>query len=189
MILNKIPNPARRFLMERLRRLQEALEALGQRLREGISQLIGKHVGDAVRDAIESVLCKEPVYHPPERPIPQYRSYHDPYDYPHEEYPEEGFWGDRESVYEEPEPEQKVSRWRPLLAGLAQLVTWTVHRIPKHRPLKKLVCIGAAAGIITLVAGPLAGGIVMTVGTTVLMTRLADRTTDIVGQLATVAAP
>jgi hypothetical protein len=34
-----------------------------------------------------------------------------------------------------------------------------------------------------------AGGVVMTVGTTVMMTRLADRTTDIVGQVATVARP
>src|SRR5262249_22981778 len=138
MILNKIPNPARRFLMERLRRLQEALEALGQRLREGISQLIGKHVGDAVRDAIEGALCSQPVHRLPERPSPSYRSYHDPYGYPHEDYPEDGFWEDIESVQVEPEPEQKVSRWRPLLAGLAQLVTWTIHSIPKHRPLKKL---------------------------------------------------
>src|SRR5262249_29418510 len=107
--------------------------------------------------------------------------------HPHEEYPEEGFWGNREP--EEPARQQKPSRWRSLLTGLVQLAAWSVRNNSKRPSLKRLLCIGTAVGILTLVAGPVAGGIAMTVGTVGLLTWSADETTEAVGPLADVTAP
>jgi hypothetical protein len=157
MLLDRIPKPARRFLLVRLQRLQEALEALGQRLREGIAQLVGRHVGDAVRDAIERVLCQESSSHLPERPLPPYRGYrghHNAFSHPYEDYPEEeGFWGDREPMAEEPEPQTQPSRRRALLAGLAQLTGWWLKHRPRRPALRWVLAAGAAVGIATVVAG------------------------------------
>jgi hypothetical protein len=169
MILDTIHRPARRFLLERLERFHEALDTLGQRLREGIAQLISKHVGDAIRDAIESVLGNRRAHFTPERHLPQNRSYHDPYGYPYGDDPEDGFWEDREEVPDEAEPQQPPWRWRSLLTGLTQLVAWSVRSSARRPSLKKLLCLGAGMGILTLLAGPVVGGIVTAISTTILL--------------------
>src|SRR4051794_31564496 len=51
-----LPRRARRYLLERLERLHEALASLARRLRDGIATVIGTHVGDAVRDALQAAL-------------------------------------------------------------------------------------------------------------------------------------
>src|SRR5262249_42731485 len=58
---------------ERLGRLCDDLSALGRRLCQGIAMLAGRHVGEAVRDAVEAALGSAP----PDLgcPGPQRRSY------------------------------------------------------------------------------------------------------------------
>ena len=56
MSLEILSRPARRFLAERLDRLQETLENFGRRVREGVAAVLGSHIGEAVRDALHAVL-------------------------------------------------------------------------------------------------------------------------------------
>jgi hypothetical protein len=54
--IDSLSRSARRFLAARLDRLQQSLEAFGQRVRESLAAVIGGHIGDAVRDALHAVL-------------------------------------------------------------------------------------------------------------------------------------
>src|SRR5262245_66297941 len=47
---------ARRALTDRLGRLRGSMEDLGAWFRENVARLIGKHVGEAVRDALAAAL-------------------------------------------------------------------------------------------------------------------------------------
>ena len=51
-----LTRPVRRYLKERLDRLHNALASLARRLRESIASVIGTHLGDAVRDAVQAAL-------------------------------------------------------------------------------------------------------------------------------------
>src|SRR5258708_18840305 len=115
MIADTLSRPVRRCLVNRLERLHESLEKLGQRLRESIAQIIGNEIGDAVRDALEAALLTVPS--------PSYldRRMYDRRDtreyqrgYPQENYPDGNFWGEPEPI-EEPEELPKPSRWKSLL--------------------------------------------------------------------------
>src|SRR5262249_50602792 len=56
---------------ERLSRLCDDLSALGRRLCEGIAMLAGRHVGEAVRDAVEAALGSAPPDLDPPGPLPR----------------------------------------------------------------------------------------------------------------------
>jgi hypothetical protein len=186
-VSNTLTHSTRRFLMDRLDRLHDALEGLGKRLREGIAQLVGSHIGDAVKDALAVLLLRNA---PAPDPEPYYRresSYrpHDPY---HDDY-ERGFWNEREPMPRErdpepePEREQKPSRWKTMLTGLVQVSTWWLQRYS----WRSYVIAGAAVSAATLIASPVVGGVLALVGTAALLTRLiaraahaADRATHLV---------
>src|SRR5260370_24953924 len=81
-------NLARRAVQhvcDRLEQLHEALLGLGQRLRDSIAQLVGSHIGDAVREAVRTLLeaasPRPPGADPPAMPFrsDSYRGrpYHD----------------------------------------------------------------------------------------------------------------
>src|SRR4051794_4774363 len=75
----------RRYLQERLDRLHNALASLACRLRESIAAVIGTHLGDAVRDAVQAALDQRTRASPqsndpddfPHRPV--HGDGHDPY--------------------------------------------------------------------------------------------------------------
>src|SRR5690242_5141588 len=108
----ELAGAARRFLAERLDRLQEALEGLGGRVREGVASVVGGHVGDAVRDALGAALgrqaqpdrfpySREPLGRGPYRhdPYESDRYAHVPEDHldPRDGFPDErsaDFWGE-----------------------------------------------------------------------------------------------
>src|SRR5205807_8960519 len=101
MPISTLSRPARLFLMERLERLHQALENLGQRLRDGIAHLVGTHVGDAIRDTLAGLLRNgAPPHTGASYPEPE------PACYPHEYAPSDdrhqGFWHD--PVPAPPEP-------------------------------------------------------------------------------------
>src|SRR5258708_7637785 len=122
MTIDYLSRPARRFLSDRLDRLHNALESLGQRLREGIAHLVGSPIGAAARDALASALQHQ--LQP--RPIDSYPAY-DRADQPHSFQDDSDirrdFWheAEYESLPPEPAPAPKVEpkprRWQPLLTG------------------------------------------------------------------------
>ena len=196
MNIGHMSRSARRFLIDRLERLHTALETLGERLREGIAQLVGGHIGDAVKDALATTLLRRPVHlgpHPDHDP----RAWHSatldrhgdclPQDHPYREH----FWEEPEleplPAPRSQEPEQP-SRWKSLVAGGVHLVTlWYRHR-PPRRFLLRFLGLGAVAILVTLVAGTLIGGLVATFGTVSLLTNTADTATDAAESVAVVAA-
>ena len=122
MSIDSLSRSARRFLAARLFRLQQTLEAFGQRVRESLAAVIDGHSGDAVRDALHAVLRNgrqlRPTFldtHPDDR-----FDLHDvaqdemPYDEPME------FWRDPETTpLAAPADAKPPSRWRGMLtAGL-----------------------------------------------------------------------
>jgi hypothetical protein len=194
MKIDYLSRPTRRFLSDRLDRLHNALESLGQRLREGIAHLVGSHIGVAVRDALASALQHKPQL----RPIDSYPAY-DRADQPHSFRDDsdirQDFWHEREyeSLPPELEPAPKVEpkprRWQPLLTGGVQLASWWLQHRPTPRSLKRVLVIGTVTGVTMLVAGPLIGGIVAVAGTAFLLMRMADTASHAAGRVAAAATP
>src|SRR5579872_6957651 len=96
---NTLRHTTQRFLMDRLEKLHDALQNLGQRLRASIAQIIGTQIGDAVQEAIEGLLHTQPIERYPDRRL-QGERWPDHHGYPYGPR-ESGFWGDYE-----PEPEE-----------------------------------------------------------------------------------
>jgi hypothetical protein len=179
MSANTLTHTTRRFVMDRLERLVESLENLSHRLRETLANLVGTHIGDAIRDALEALL-----HHKPTSRLPDYyrrldqddrrRDY--PYDYPEED--DHAFWYGQESLpsapLPEPEPGPKSSRWKSLLTGLVHLSSWFLHQPSKRHSWLWVLGVGTV-GISTLLVNPVLGGVVMLVGAAALFRRLADR--------------
>src|SRR5262245_61337932 len=132
MLVHSLSHSARRFLMNRLERLHDALLNLGRRLRESIAEILGTHVGAAVRDAVENPLLQKwpalshrsHLRYEPLRDEPRYS--------PREDYDRTDFWEEppepsyleEESEREQEAPKQgheKATRWKVLLTGVAQL--------------------------------------------------------------------
>jgi hypothetical protein len=174
-----------RYLARRLELLYESLEEIARRLRESIARTVGEHVADAVR---------EQVGHGPDRRAPRYAEPeygHWGYDPPHdrafdEDQDYDARWQDRSDLRSEeptPQPFAGTSRWWALLPAWLRVLAWALHAAPGGR-LLPLLATGVAAGGVTLLAGPLAGGLTAAVGLTLLMTGLADALRDAVGRLA-----
>src|SRR2546423_1580426 len=163
MSIKNLNRPVPRFLLDRLDRLQETLQTIGQRLRDSIAQVVGTQVGEAVRDALEGVLHGR---QPQDRALDHHSYRPDPYrerDHLYDAREENGFWHDPErhtpepmlqpERIPEPTPEPRPSRWKALLVGAVELATWWLRRGPQRPSLKKLLGAGAVVGLVTLVAG------------------------------------
>jgi hypothetical protein len=171
-----LTRPVRRFLSERLERLREALENLGRRLRESVAQLLGTHIGETVRQAVENALQVQPLRR--YDPEPFYRHGGRERHFEDDDFEEDRFWGREPSVWEPPEPEtpienEKPSRWKAVLdAALHGLFCFVRPRC--ERPsLLKLVGIGAAIGLATLLGVPVIGGAVLALAAMLLLKKLA----------------
>jgi hypothetical protein len=170
MHIGNLGRSAGRFVTEPLEQLREALESLGQRLRESLAHLVGAHVGQAVRDSLGAALTQEEPEHIAARYDHYERYQQDP-----DDIEEERFWGRPAPRPQLPPPEAKPPgrwfRWKALLSGGVQIASvWLQQRMPR-RSLRWLVCLGAVAGLTTLATGPLVGGLVTTAVTTYLLTR------------------
>jgi hypothetical protein len=180
MSISSLGRAAGRFLTERLELLKEALEGLGQRLREGVAQLLGAHVGQAVRDSVGAALANEPDDDVAAR-FDRYERYdHDGYD--PDDIEEERFWGHAAPPPRElpPQPEgaSRWSRCKALLTGGVQVASvWLQHRLPQ-KSLRWLVGLGSLAGLLTLASGPLVGGLVTAAVTGFLLARPANPTVN-----------
>jgi hypothetical protein len=191
-----LTKPVRRYLMERLERLYEALSRLGQRLRESIASIVGEHVGEVVRETVQAVLEHRL---PDSRPrLPSYRdpgyrepSYRGPYSQ-HQEDPrygvpqQPGFWYDDEPEdYDPPDPpsNRPATRWWSFLATAFQALGWWVKNQPGCIYVRRVLGIGAMAGVAAVVFGPMAGIVTAMAGSALFLTHLADSARDAVGVL------
>jgi hypothetical protein len=193
MSISNFSRPARRFLLNRLERLRESLEALGHRLRQCVSDIIGTQVGEAIRDALDRTLrlkslVPTPTCDPPE--IPPGVQQEDPRGWDWEPPDPEEAYREPDAPGWEPSPEPspppraqqaptppsdvRPSRWRSVLAGLVELAGWWLQRGPKRSSLRKLFGLGAIVGTLMVVAGPVVGGVAMTVSTALLLTSSAN---------------
>ena len=200
-----LTKPVRRYLMERLERLYEALSRLGQRLRESIASVVGEHVGEVVRETVQAVLenrlpdsrprlpsYREQSYRESGYRDPSYRepSYRGPYSH-HQEDPrygvpqQPGFWYDEAEEYDPPDPpsNRPATRWWSFLATAFQALGWWIKSQPGCIYMRRVVGIGAAAGVAALVFGPVAGVLTAVAGSALFLTHLADGMRDVVGGL------
>jgi hypothetical protein len=216
-----------RQLCARLERLHQALLGLGQRLRESIAQLVGSHIGDAVREAIRALLEGAgprppghalPHAHDPYRPNHQRSDFHpgachgspasDPYardpwgrdPYEQDPYSEDAYQDDTLEngagsqhgqgpggspvLMPELPALPGMPRWWSFLPAALQLADWWLRRYPSRPRLVGAVVVGAAAAITAVTAGPLAGAVTAVAGTAVLLTPLADGSSNAVAELA-----
>jgi hypothetical protein len=201
-----LTRPVRRYLLERLERLHDALSRLGQRLREGLASVIGEHVGETVREAVHAALdrrlpdsrrldtqpqvpsyrdpsYREPAYRQPS--YPGYREDAETWDRDYGGHESAGLWNDRPvTVPPSPPPAPPKSRWWPLLPAALEAVRWWLHRGLFRKPTLTVLAVGATAGFIALVGGPLAVALAAAVGTALTLTGLADGVRNAIGGLA-----
>ena len=157
------PDPPR-TLAERLSRLNDNLQALGERLKASIAGLLSDTIADAVRDSVRGLLGGEEASHDPYR---DRRDRHAPDHYPDER---DDPWADEDRRWEEEEvytPTREASpkgnRWRNAASAALQTCLWFLKRQPRRRPVLTTVCVTLAAGVTGFVAGPL-----LAAGTTLL---------------------
>jgi hypothetical protein len=194
-------NLARRALhlaCERLERLREALLGLGRRLRDSIAELVGSHVGEAVREAVHALLEENyprpagnvpPLRAPPRGSYPQehYRGE----SYPEELYGDDPYQDDHWSnVHEAPHRRSPPERqdqdqpgtqavalpsptWWSLVPPAVQMASWVVRRLPGRPSVLGSLLVGVAAAVTTGTAGPLAGAVTAVAGVVVLLTALS----------------
>jgi hypothetical protein len=77
-----------------------------------------------------------------------------------------------------------MPRWWSFLPAALQLADWWLRRYPSRPRLVGAVVVGAAAAITAVTAGPLAGAVTAVAGTAVLLTSLADGSSNAVAELA-----
>jgi hypothetical protein len=146
-------------LAERLERLNDSLQSLGQQLREAVASAIGSAVAGAVRDAIRGLLAPDdPATHfedrrpYQERYEPVYRGWDDPNG--------PGWYEEDYPLADRPEPARRPQgsgRWSNALGVALQAgLCWLRHQ-PRRRPVLTAVLVAVAAGMAALLAGPAVG--------------------------------
>lgn len=188
---HQLTGSARRFLAERLDRLQQTLETFCQRVREGVAAVIGGHIGDAVRDALHAALripheCRRDPLDPPlddRFDSPDGKNYEVPYEEP------TAYWRVPEPIRPPmgpPEP-RPPSRWRTLLTGGLHAAGWWLHQRLTQRPRQATLGLAAVAGVVAVawLAGPFAASLLALGGAAVWLRgwscslrRVADRPTS-----------
>jgi hypothetical protein len=184
---------ARRSLAHHLERLRQALDALGQRLREALAHTVGQAVAGAVREAMQAVLGGGPC---PARTVPGDRTRDPPALLGHE--PQESPWpaetddGREGEEYAEPAPQaaprsaQPPSRGvgRALLVG-CETAAWWLRRQAGRGAAWAALGLGLAAAVAVLAGGPLAAAGLGLVGSALGLLGLTDAAYAGVAALAT----
>ena len=137
-----------RTLSERLSRLTDNLQALGDRLKASVAGVVGDAVTDAVRDSVRKLLGGKASYR--DQPAPDH--YRDEDDDPWGD--EDRRWEDEEVYAPTRETSPKSSRWRNALSAALQTCLWFLKRQPRRRPVLTTLCVTLAAGVTGFVAGP-----------------------------------
>ena len=153
------PDPPR-TLAERLSRLNDNLQSLGERLKASIAALLGDTVADAVRDALRGLLGGKEEF------VDPYRERGDRHDRDYYGGREDDPWGDEDRRWREEGDYSTAprtpaasggagSRWRVAASAALQAALWFLKRQPRRRPVLTTVCVTLAAGATAFVAGSL----------------------------------
>ena len=152
------PDPPR-TLTERLARLNDNLQSLGERLKASIAGLLGDAFADAVRDSVRGLLGGKEA---PPTPYRDRRDQHAPGYYGERE---DDPWGDEDRRWQEEDftPARKTpatssgvsNRWRDAASAALQAALWFVKQQPRRRPVLTTLAVTLAAGVTGFVAGPL----------------------------------
>src|SRR5262245_11263446 len=180
---------ARRALTDRLGRLRGSMEELGTWFRENVAQLIGRHVGEAVRDALAAALGRparrERDRYDRDEHGEDFGGYGHASSYTPPDADEDEVDGDllgrsqvRQPWREEVAEPKTNRRWDGVLAAVAQVACWWLRKGLPRASLGRVLALGAAAGLVAVLVGPLAGGIVATAGTALLAAAPPDQTND-----------
>jgi hypothetical protein len=147
-----------RTLTARLARLNDNLQALGDRLKASIAGVVGDAIADAVRDAVRSLLGGKEAPHDPYSDQREHRTRD------HYRDGEDDFWGEEENRREDEDfaparrprtPSRSASsRWRNAVSAALQAALWFIKQQPKRRPVLTTLCVTLAAGVTGFVAGP-----------------------------------
>jgi hypothetical protein len=167
----------RRYLADRLNLLQQTIEHLGTRLREGIAAAIGQTVADAAQAAVRRFLAVaeapvpapgEPVY----EPLPDYRSeeacYFNGWDPPVVE-PDQ-------TVDEPPSPPARPARWQVALTAAAQVLAHGLRQSASGRTVLAALGVAAITGAAALLGGPAGATGAAVVGAVLSLVGLTDNT-------------
>lgn len=177
------PSPAtaaRISLTERLDRLRQGLQGLGERLREGLARLVGDAVAGATRDVLRALLGGNgpaPEGHSDQHPLPPYRrgatSWDNAAGRAHTPWPDDWLDGPEvgladEEVDQEDEPcphagppprgeGPRQARWGQALAVGCQATAWWL----RHRTGRRAVLAGLAVGLASALAVYLGGALAL----------------------------
>src|SRR5262249_25772767 len=158
-LFHSVIDPGRRWLAKHLHRLRRTLEALCQRLREGVAVAAGRAAEDAVREAVHLLLTDTPALGPPDvprrifSPAPEWR---DPDDEDLRRWEENLDQEQEERKGAAPEPEPEPARLRRALAEGLQAASWWLRQDGRF-PLLKAVAAGVLIVLTSYVGGPLLG--------------------------------
>ena len=145
-------------LAERLTRLNDNLQSLGERLKASIASVLGDAIADAVRDSVRSLLGGK------DTPADPYRLQHD--DHAPGRYADRADdpWGESDPSWEEeivPHPHQAPAtghgvgkRCRNALSSAVQAALWFLKQQPRRRPILTTLAVTLAAGVTGFLAGP-----------------------------------
>ena len=179
----------RRYLADRLDLLQQTIDHLGTRLREGIASAIGQTVADAAQVAVRSFLAglqPSPILPPKDRrydsyePYSQEPSYYDGWEHP--EY-------DPALDLEEPPPvPNRPSRWKVAITAAVQVLAYWLRQPPGGRTVLTAIGVAAVTGAAALLGGPVGATGAAVLGTALSLVSMTDGTRSWVSRFFRVAA-
>jgi hypothetical protein len=168
----------KRYLADRLDTLQQNLEHLGGRLREGIAAAIGQTVSDAAQVAVRTFLAglqnaamvpQANPYRPVETYPPDEPSYFDGWDHP------DSF--DRDVEFEAPAPPApKAPRWQVAVTAAVQVLAHCLRQPFNGRSVVTAFAVAALTGAAALVGGPLGATGAAVVGTVLSLVAVTNGT-------------
>jgi hypothetical protein len=174
---------ATQAVAERLDRLGQTLELLGERLREAIAETVARAAADAARDAVLALMSDQPAY--PSRVLwPQRDPYRDdrhpnnesrcyPDEYPDELVREEY---DRYEPAALPTSTERRRRWGRALAVGFQVAAGLLSRRPGRFMMTTALGVGLVSALTVYVGGPLAVAAAALVGSAFGLAALSDLT-------------
>jgi hypothetical protein len=155
------PDPPR-TLAERLTRLNDNLQILGEKLKTSIAGVVGDAIAEAVRDSVRGLLGHKESLPDAYSDHREYRDHHAPssdrdrVDDPWGQ--EDRRWEDEEDftpVRETPVTDTGVgNRWRNAMSAAVQGAFWYLKQQPRRRPVLTTLAVTLAAAITGFLAGP-----------------------------------
>lgn len=153
-----------RTLPERLAQLNQNLQVMAGRLKDAIASVVGKMIGQAIRDVLRRMLGDQEQPGEPDRFTGRFdRESRDPYGGRYER-DHDAWYDDRDDPWSEENQEAVYSasassiimssRWGDAFRTAAQTALWWLRTQPCRRPFLATTIVALTAGGTALFAGP-----------------------------------